>query len=218
MAAHGWSLHDRQTTLFGRVGAYQPDPGFAKKELFAEIDDRPGYYVGAQARYLDRAVLNLLHYDNRADPRIEEPELRDFAWLTNFDALGLRLENGSGWTAILQALDGDTFIAPGGFWLKWEYDSRSALVAKRTGSHMLALRYDQFDVTFRDNPARAGSETGDAWTVAYTWDRGGPWRFAAEWLRVKSDVVERAVTLGENPLATETKIELSARYRLSDRF
>jgi hypothetical protein len=50
------------------VGAPQPNPVFAKKELFHEIDDRAGYYVGAQVRYLDRAVLNVLHYDNRGDP------------------------------------------------------------------------------------------------------------------------------------------------------
>jgi hypothetical protein len=218
IAAHGWALHDRQTTLFGRVGAEQPDPEFAKKELFAEIDDRLGYYVGAQARYLDRAVLNVLRYDNRADPTMRDPGLRDFAWLTKFDAVGVRFETGNGWTAILQALDGETFIAPGGFWLQWEYDSQSALIAKRTGPHMVALRYDQFGVIFRRNTALPGSEDGEAWTVAYTWDRGGPWRFAAEWLRVKSDVVERAVTLGENPLATESKIELSARYRISGRF
>ena len=217
IAAHGWALHDRQTTLFGRVGAWQPDPTIAKKELFAEIDDRPGFYVGAQARYLDRVVLNVLHYDNRADPAVREPELRDFAWLTKFDAAGLRFETGNGWTAILQALDGDTYINPRGFLLEWAFDSQSALLAKRTGAHMLAIRYDRFEVTFRDSAALPGSEDGDAWTVAYSWDRGGPWRFAAEWLRVKSDVVERAVTLSENPLATESSIELSARYRLSGR-
>lgn len=217
IAAHGWALHDRQTTLFGRVGAPQPDPELAKKELFAEIDDRPGYYVGAQARYLDRVILNVLHYDNRADPTVYEPELRDFAWLTKFDAAALRVETGSGWTVILQALDGETYIAPGGYWLDWMYDSQSALIAKRTGSHMLTLRYDQFGVEFRDNSALPGSEDGDAWTLAYSWDRGGPWRFALEWLQVKSDVPAR-LALGESPLATETKLEFSARYQLSGSF
>ena len=217
IAAHGWALHDRQTTLFGRVGAPQPDPALAKKELFAEIDDRPGYYVGAQARYLDRVILNVLHYDNRADPTVYEPELRDFAWLTKFDAAALRVETGNGWTVILQALDGETYIAPGGFWLDWLYDSQSALIAKRTGAHMLAARYDQFAVEFLGNQAIPGSEDGDAWTLAYSWDRGGPWRFALEWLQVKSDVPAR-LTLGENPLATETKLELSARYLLSGSF
>lgn len=215
LAAHGWALHDRQTTLFGRVGSPQPDLELAKKELFAEIDDRPGFYVGAQARYLDRAILNVLHYDNRADPTVWEPSLRDFAWLTKFDAAALRIETGSDWTLLVQALDGDTYIAPGGYWLEWEYDSQSALIARRRGAHMLALRYDQFAVTFMGDASLPGSEDGDAWTLAYSWDQGGPWRFALEWLRVKSDVPARVAMLAENPLVTETKIEFSARYLLS---
>jgi hypothetical protein len=212
LAAHGFALHDRQTSLFGRVGAYQPDQERAKKELFCEMDDRPGYYVGAQARYLDRAALNLLHYDNRADPTVFEPDLRDFAWLTKFDAAALRLETGDGWTAILQALDGETYIAPGGFWLDWQYDSQSLLVAKRKGAHMVAARYDAFAITFRGDDTLPGSEDGHAWTAAYSYDRGDHWRFALEWLRVSSDVKSRPVALGEAALAIESKIELSARY------
>ncbi len=217
MAAHGWALSDRQTTLFGRVGAHQNDPTLAKKELFAEVDDRAGYYVGAQARYLDRAILNVLHYDNRADPAAFDTSLRDFAWLTKFDTAGLRIETGSGWTAIVQALAGDTYIAPGGFWLEWEYHSQSVMLARRRGPHMLALRHDQFAVEFGDDDHAPGSEDGDAWTLAYSWDRGGPWRFALEWLRVKSDVPARAM-LAQTPLATETKIEFSARYAISGTF
>ncbi len=218
LAAHGFALHDRQTTLFGRVGVPQPDLGLASKELFEEIDDRPGYYVGAQLRYLDRAVLNVLHYDNRADPTVFEDDLRDFAWLTKFDAAALRVETGGGWTALVQALDGETYIAPDGFWLDWRFDSWSALLAKRFGPHMIAARRDAFNVEFMGSATASGSEDGDAWTVAYSWDRGGPWRFALEWLRVKSDVPARAEFLGENPLATETKLEFSARYLLSGTF
>jgi hypothetical protein len=218
LSVHGWTMHDRQTGLFGRVGAPQPNVYFAKKELFAEIDDRPGYYVGAQARYLDRAVFNVLHYDNRADPTIYEPALRDFAWLTQFDAAALRLESGNGWTALLQALDGDTVIAPGGTWLRWQYDSQSAMVARRQGAHMLALRYDQFAVRFRGDASLPGSEDGDAWTLAYSYETGGPWRFALEYLRVKSDVPARSALLAENPLSTEQKMEFSARYRLSGHY
>jgi hypothetical protein len=218
LAAHGFALHDRQTTLFGRVGAPQPDPAFAKKELFHEIDDRPGYYVGAQVRYLDRAVLNLLHYDNRADPTVEAPEIRDFAWLTKFDAGALRIETGNGWTAILQALVGDTYIAPNNFWLGWEFDSQSFLLAKRIGVHMVSARYDEFDVLFRNNRALPGSEDGHAWALAYTYDPGKQWRFALEWLQVDSTVPERVVQFGEPAFASETKIEFSARYLLSGSF
>ncbi len=218
LGAHGFAFHDRQTTLFGRVGAPQTYPEFATKELFHEIDDRPGYYVGAQARYLDRAVLNLLHYDNRADPTIELPSIRDFAWLTKFDAAALRIETGNGWTALLQALDGSTYIAPGGNWLDWDFNSQSALLAKRVGAHMLAVRYDAFEVLFEGDPAEAGSEDGHAWALAYSFDRGKQWRFALEWLRVESEVAARVALLGEPAFARESKLEFSARYLLSGSF
>jgi hypothetical protein len=217
LAAHGFAFHDRQTTLFGRVGAPQPDPLHAKKELFHEIDDRPGYYVGAQARYLDRAVLNVLHYDNRGDPTAAAPEIRDFAWLTKFDAAALRIETGGGWTILLQGLDGTTIIDPG-FWLEWQFDSQSALLAKRMGAHMLAVRYDEFNVLLLGDPLAPGSEDGNAWALAYSYDTGEHWRFALEWLRVESDVPARVVWLGEPAFATESKVELSARYTLSGSF
>jgi len=218
VASHGFAFHDRQTLLFGRVGIPQTAPGAPKKELFYEIDDRPGFYVGAQARYLDRAVLNVLHYDNRADPSVFEAEINDFAWLTKFDAAALRVETGNGWTVLVQALDGETYIAPGGFWLEWQFDSQSALVAKRIGAHMLAARYDEFAVKFMDDRNAPGSEDGHAWALAYTIERGDHWRFALEWLEVTSDVRSRPVALGEPALATETKIELSARYTLNGSF
>jgi hypothetical protein len=217
LGAHGFAFHDRQTTLFGRVGAPQPDPALAKKELFHEIDDRAGYYVGAQVRYLDRAVLNVLHYDNRGDPTVKAPAIRDFAWLTKFDAVALRIETGGGWTVLLQGLDGNTIIDPG-FWLEWKLDSQSALLAKRMGAHMLAVRYDEFNVLLRGNPLAAGSEDGKAWALAYSYDAGDHWRFALEWLRVESDVPERAASLGEPTFATESKVEFSARYTLSGSF
>ena len=217
LGAHGFGFHDRQTTLFGRVGAPQPDPEFAKKELFHEIDGRPGYYVGAQARYLDRAVLNVLHYDNRADPTAEAPEIRDLAWLTKFDAVALRIETGGGWTILLQGLDGTTVIDPG-FWLDWEFDSQSALLARRMGAHMLTVRYDEFNVLFRGDPLESGSEDGNAWALAYSYDSGEHWRFALEWLRVDSDVPARVELLGEPAFARESKVEFSARYSLSGSF
>ena len=217
LGAHGFAFHDRQTTLFGRVGAPQPDPEFAKKELFHEIDGRPGYYVGAQARYLDRAVLNVLHYDNRADPTARLPSIRDLAWLTKFDAVALRIETGGGWTLLLQGLNGTTVIDPG-FWLDWEFDSQSALLARRMGAHMLTVRYDEFNVLFRGDPLESGSEDGNAWALAYSYDSGEHWRFALEWLRVDSDVPARVELLGEPAFARESKVEFSARYSLSGSF
>jgi len=217
LARHGFAFHDRQTTLFGRVGDAQSNPTRTRKELFHELDDRPGYYVGGQARYLDRAVLNLLHYDNRADPTVRSEELRDMAWYTEFDAAALRVEAPGDWTVLLQAMDGQTAIQPSRL-MTWEFDSQSAMVARRLGRHLLAGRYDAFAVTMLDRPTGAGSEDGEAWTLAWSYEKDEHWRFALEWLRVESNVPRRAVELGESPFATESKLELSARYSLHGSF
>ena len=217
LADHGFAMHDRQTTLFGRVGGVQTDPTKPKKELFHEIDDRPGFYVGAQARYLDRAVLNVLHYDNRGDPKAQSAELRDMAWKTRFDAVALRVETGNEWTLLLQAVAGDTAINPFQM-LTWDFDSQSAMVAKRWGRHMLAARYDAFEIEFDQHPNWAGSEDGHAWTAAWSFERDAHWRFTLEWLRVESNVPARTVEFGEPPFAAETKIELSAKYTLHGGF
>lgn len=222
IATHGFVFSDRQTTLFGRSGEPRT-ADLTKQELFHEIDNRAGYYVGGQVRYLDRAVLNVLHYDNRGDPAKFRPALRDFAWDTNFDTVSLRVETGNGWTALVQWLDGCTAIAPPGMLLEWDFDSRSALLAKRLGPHMLSARYDDFEVDFSAVPFGAlptdpGNEHGHAWTAAYSYDRGKQWRFVLEWLRVTSSVAARPVLLQEAALANETKVELSARYALSGTF
>ena len=144
MASRGWALHDRQTTLFGEVGepGDVPVPG---RVLFKEIDDRPGYYAGLKLRYLDRAELRFMHYDNRADPEAFDPGISDFAWLTYFDSVGLRVETGGGWTFISQWLGGKTAIEPESGYEEWEYSSTFALRQQGDRSAPLSLRADWFD-------------------------------------------------------------------------
>jgi hypothetical protein len=215
LAKHGFAFHDRQSTLFGRVGqrgaTATPD-----RELFHEIDHRPGFYAGAQARYLDRAVLNVLHYDNRADSTAYSASIDDFAWETTFDAAALRVETAGEWTAIVQWLSGETYVAPGRFTVEWEFASRSALLSKAIGKHLLAVRYDDFEVESGELQQPDG-EDGDAWTVAYSFDTRNSWRFMLEWLHVRSDVEARPALLSEPALATETKVELSVRYSIGGR-
>ena len=213
LALNGFVFGDRQTTLFGRVGKSGRDPGEPKREMFHEMDHRPGYYAGGQLKYLDRAVLNVLHYDNRADPTVSVASLQNYAWDTKFDAAALRLETSHEWTVLLQWLHGQTVIVPNGYHLQWDFNSRSVLLAKSFGHHMLSARYDSFEIDMGDG-STPGNEDGHAWTAAYSFEPGNNWRFMLEWLRVRSDVKARPV-LGEPALATETKVELSVRYAIS---
>jgi hypothetical protein len=211
LATDGFSLTDRQTPLFGRVG--QPElPPLYGAEPFLQLDHREGFYGGVEARYLDRVVLRALHYDNRADPWAQD-ELSDFyAWHTTFNSAGVRLEADQGWTAIAQWLDGETTTAGEGWPQSWPFRAEYALLAKRVGRSTLSARYDRFEVD-SIGAAGYGAQSGHAWTVAYAYDAGSHWRFALEWLQVVSSSYTRA-ELGGPPLLTETELQLSVRYAL----
>jgi hypothetical protein len=211
IASRGWSLHDRQTTLFGKVG--ESGDGFVPgRVLFEEIDDRPGYYVGAHLRYLDRVELRYMRYDNRADPDRFDPGINDFAWLTYFDSVGLRAETAGGWTFITQWLDGKTIIEPDSGYESWQYDAIFALLSKAIGRHRISVRADWFDVDHYETSYPPGdTESGSAWTVGYSFERDEHWSFAVEAMEIESDVSMR-VYLGEPTDATERQLQLQVRY------
>jgi hypothetical protein len=217
LAQNGFVLADRQTTLFGRVGKPSADPEAPVREMFHEMDHRPGYYVGGQLRYLDRAVLNVLHYDNRADPTAYVEKLENWAWNTEYDTAALRVATARGWTVLLQWLDGQTIIEPNHYHLQWDFSSRSAMLARSFGHHRLTARYDTFEVEMGQGTS-PGNEDGHAWSAAYAFEPNETWRVMLEWLQVRSDVKARPVQLNEPALATETKVELSVRYAIGGQF
>jgi hypothetical protein len=212
IATRGFSLDDRQTTLFGRVGASNSSP-LKSMELFHEIDSRAGYYAGIEARYFDRVVFRALHYDNRADPEAFDPAIRTFAWNTHFNSVGLRAESADGWTAIMQYLDGETSIEPGSGYLGWPFRARFGLVSRQMRNHRISIRYDSFAVE-SESTEGAGAQHGHAWTAAYVFEPDTHWRFTFEWLRVSSDTANRVLELGLPPLATETQVQLAVRFAL----
>jgi hypothetical protein len=213
LAGGGFSLTDRQTPLFGRVG--QPGvPPLYGTEPFLQLDHHVGAYAGLEARYYDRLVLRVLRYDNRADPTQIDSVSQAIAWDTRFTGAGLRLEAEHGWTAIVQWMSGETTIEPLGMQMNWPFRADYALIAKRFGlRHSLSVRYDRFEVQATGDADGDGSEDGHAWTAAYIFAPDAHWRLALEWLRVVSSSYNRA-DLGGPPLLTETQLQLAVRYAI----
>jgi hypothetical protein len=212
LAGDGFVFTDRQTPLGGRVG----QPGMLPLnglKPFLEIDGRPGAYAGVEARYLDRLVLRVLRYDNRADPAEVNSVAGVVAWHTRFTSAGLRLETQPGWTLIAQWLDGTTEIDPHGFAAAWPFRAGFGLISRRFGRHTLSARYDRFwiDATAQD---AAGTQSGHALTAAYAYEAGAHWRVSLEWLRVVSDSYNRQDLYGLPPWATQTQVQLAVRYAL----
>ena len=211
VASNGFVFTDRQTPLFGRVG--QPGvPPLNGAEPFMEIDHRAGAYAGLEARYLDRAVLRVLRYDNRADPTDIDTVSHVIAWDTRFTSAGVRLEADHGWTAIVQWLGGVTTIAPQSMTLNWPFQAQFALLSKRFGRNTLSARYDRFAVQ-TNAPEVYGAQDGHAWTAAYRFDADAHWRFALECVRVVSSSANREGQ-GGPPLATETQWQVAVRYAI----
>jgi hypothetical protein len=211
IANNGFVFTDRQTPLFGRVGQPGVKP-LNGAQPFMEIDHRAGAYAGLEARYLDRALLRVLRYDNRADPTQIDTVSHVIAWDTRFTSAGLRVEADQGWTAILQWLDGVTIIAPLSAPLEWPFRAEFALLSKRFGRSTLSARYDHFAVSSNVDEYY-GTQDGHAWTAAYVFDADAHWRFTLECVRVVSNSINRQQQGG--PLsATETQWQLAIRYAL----
>jgi hypothetical protein len=211
LADTGFVMTDRQTPLGGRVG--QPgDPPLKGAKPFMEIDGRAGLYGGIEARYLDRLVVRVLRYDNRADPSEIDYASRVIAWHTSFTSAGARLETASGWTGIVQWLDGNTVIAPPGFGADWPFHAAYILLARRIGPQMLSLRYDTFRV---DADRQAESrQAGHAFTAACMLDLSAAWRLSLEWLLIDTDSYNRAEVEGLSSSATRSQVQLSVRYAI----
>jgi len=206
LAGNGFMLHDRQTPVFGRVGP----PGVGVLP-FQQFDGRAGVYAGVEGRWLDRVVLRFLRYDNRADATSMDTVSGAIAWNTRFNSAGLRIESGTGWTGIVQWLQGETYIEPApGLDLAWPFRAQFALLSKRFGRQTLSARYDRFEVD-SNVPDGDGRQTGHAWTAAWMFDADAHWRLALEWLQVRSYSYLRT-EFGGPPLATETQLQLAVRY------
>src|ERR1700683_2032330 len=104
---NGFSLTDRQTPLFGRVGQLGDQP-LGGAEPFLQFDHREGVYGGIEVRYLHRVVLRALRSDKRANPPLDEASDANYSQNTRFNSAGVRIEGDHGWTAIAQWLDGES--------------------------------------------------------------------------------------------------------------
>jgi hypothetical protein len=215
LANNGFSLTDRQTALFGRVGQLGDQP-LGGAEPFLQFDHHQGVYGGFEVRYLDRVVLRALHYDNRAAPQLDGASDQNYSQHTRFNSAGVRIEGDHGWTAIAQWLDGETTTAaddvPGGL-SSWPFRAEYALLSKRIGRSTLSARYDRF-VVDSIGADDYGAQSGHAWTAAYVFNADAHWRFTLEWLQVVSSSSSREEFFGGPPLLTETQLQLAVRYAL----
>lgn len=176
LAWRGWSLHDFESTLNGRlrlpegIGIPRLFPEQASSsQTFVEVDRRPGFYAGIAAERPQRYTLRAMYYDNNADP--SGLSAGQYGWHTRFWSLGSKAELPWETTLISQAMIGRTTMGnlignlravDVGFW------SASCLISRPLGEGRFSIRYERFGSDERDYlPQDRNGEHGQAWTVNY---------------------------------------------------
>jgi hypothetical protein len=220
IAYRGWALDDRPTGLFDRVrlpdafAVYRSRPIPLTTPEFKEIDNLPGYYVGAAWRGSDEIRVELLRYDNLADPAARHVAR---AWTTEFWSGGVSAPLGP-YTFIGQAMTGTTAVDPSpSSHQVWEFHSAFLMLGRQVGVLRIAARAELFNTNYPVKPGdslgKYSREHGHALTIAGSWEPHRRLRLTLEALRAKSFRVQRAF-LGGNPDRNDLQIQLNARIYL----
>ncbi len=213
----GWALHDYQSgsndrlPLPPRPGSPPATPATEYVDPFIEIDDRPGYYAGLQWQHRDGHAVNLIHWDNRADPYAEAGS--QSAWGTRFTAVGGRYRATANVEIIAQALSGTTVLSRPGFDLIDDFRSLFVLASGKWGRHRLTGRIDWFGMDDREPPFVDTSESGRAGLAAYTYDWLSCCQIVTEALAVQSKRPSLTAS-GLKAATTDIQYQLALRWFL----
>lgn len=229
----GWSVHDRQTRLNERLPLpplVMPAPGGGpditierRLDPIAEIDDRPGVYVGSEWSYAESVRLSFAFWDNRGDPHA----FRDsqWAWGTRFWQLGAQFALPADIGLVAQHVRGDTdwliFVTPTGAitpateLVTDEFESSFVLLTRLMGSrHRLSLRHDVFDLW---RPGQLIVDRGHATTLSYAYTIGPKLALDVEWIGIESSRDLWPLLYGRAERhATERLLQLGFRLILLD--
>ena len=216
LAVRGWSLSDltyglgsrlREPDAMVRQDGQQP-PG--RYDPFQNIGNRNGWYADLAWRVPGEGSVNLMRYDNRADPAAHS-DSGVFAWHTYFWTLGATADTGPV-TWIAQAMDGGTEIEPlDGLQFETHFRAAFLLAGWNRGAWRPTLRIEHFSTRGpRSDAGIAQGEHGNAITAAINW-RPRDWlRLTAEVLRIDSVRTQR-VDAGLPPASAITQVQLGIR-------
>ena len=215
----GWNFDDRVTGLFEKTRLpdsmsailHQPVP--LERNLFQEIDSRPGWYLDLSWEPSDATGFEIMRYDNDADPT--QHAGNQFAWHTTFWDLGFRQQIGQV-TILSQAVGGGTIIRPSSEnFTQTDFKSAYALVGWDLDDWWLAARADVFQT--RTHTAAVApsplSEDGHSFDATVSWLPRRWLRLGAEYLYVDDSRAQRVID-GDAPHQIESQFQLVARTYL----
>jgi len=219
----GWALHDRPTGLFDDVrlpdvlgGMYGNPPAPLFTPMFHEIDDRAGYYARLAWRQDGVGRIEVLRYDNRANPAARDGQV---AWRTAFWSAGASAELDAV-ELLLQGIVGETEVAPtAAFNRVVEFWSAYLLAGWTNDDWRLAARAELFgtDATRNVYATNAHENLPDFGGYGHAFTLSAAW-LPADWVRLSGEILyidsHRPLRLdaGLSARSRETQTQLAARF------
>jgi hypothetical protein len=217
LADRGWALDDRITGLNDRprepdviaAALHEPVPLHTYEAL--EIDSSPGWYAGASWDQDGVGKIQVLRYDNEANPSAVREQI---AWRTDFWSVGAKTSIGE-LVLLAQGMTGHTLIRPSPFFFSdTAFKAAYLLAGWNIGEDWrLAGRFDVFSTDEQTRGPSTDSEHGNALTVALNYFPRDWLRLTAEAIRVDSTRPDRAAD-GTPPHAIENQLQFNARFYL----
>lgn len=228
LAWKGWGIHDRQTRWREQLplpplpqladGTRLRDKQAPWAEPFKEIDHQPGYVLGAEWRYAQRAFLQIMHYDNRADP--ESTSSGQYGWATDFNHVAFQFSLPWKLGLMAQWMRGRTMmggIVNGLRVVDNEFEASYVMLTRLQNRHRITVRYDDFSVTENDFlPLDNNRESGHALALAYMFEYSPNMHYGIEWLTIDSERPARAY-LGVTTGIDDTVVQAQIRLRFNTR-
>jgi len=216
LAYRGWSLDDLKSQPFGDFDLPPLSPFLARIQQdqtysARRIDSRVGYYAMLEWRPPIPVVLQLFHYDNRADGTSESVD-QQWAWATQFTDIGASSQIDERTRLLAQGVEGDTRIGSKDSPLVWtSFKSAYLLGSRDLGADTLTARADLFET--KDEAPQPPAPLGErGWAIT------GAWRhpltrqldLRLEAVHIESDRPSRVVA-GEAPDQSQNLFQSSLR-------
>ena len=228
LAWRGWVPGDR-LTLGGEVlplpplRGLQPGGGFeaqldrGTQPFTDDLDGRAGWAAYARWQRPQTAVVQLTHYDNRADRALHDGPGYQYAWRTQFDLLGVEVHPHPEVVLLGEHLQGKTGMGDRTTtaFVDADIEATYLLASWRPGRFRLSARWESFETLNRDT-SRAydlNDGNGEAFTLSLFWDVRRDLRLGFEALHLDADRPV-ASTVGFDPDTGGDMITFEVRYYL----
>ena len=196
----GWSNHDRQTGIDRSLPlidlpSFEENGEFSEQaretKPFVELDKRPGYYVGGEAKNRNGMKIRYSYYDNRANPDVLKSGL--YAWHTRFHIVGFEFALTPGLKLLNQLLYGSTEMGRDTAWVYNDYKAFYSMLTYRKSDHRFSLRFEQFEVVDKDSTFQdTNDEEGSAWVFSHSYKLNKRFSIQSNFTLWKSERAGRA--------------------------